>query len=164
MPHLSGFFNGSIPGVDMGQVRKAQRVQRVRDMWSHLVDPLFLEHTNNVFVFEKSGRLEMHVYVDESIYAAELNNQRELIKWRCREEYGEDIAAFHIHISRGGYKSHHPFAKTKHGQPDQNPPVPLSKEEMEQVETTCESIPDTCLRACFKKAMISDIEWKKGNK
>lgn len=164
MPHLSGFFNESIPGVDMGQVRKAQRVQQVRDMWSHLVASLFLEHTNNVFVFEKDGHREMHVYVDESIYAAELNNQRELIKWRCREEYGEDIEDFHIHISRGKYKSYHPFAQAEDDRPDQNQPAPLSKEEMEQVETTCESIPDERLKACFKKAMVSHLEWRKGNK
>jgi hypothetical protein len=167
MPRLSGFLDGSvsaIPGVDMSQVRKARRVQQVRAMWSGLVDPVFLEHTNNVFVFERDGHREMHVYVDESIYAAELNNQRELIRWRCREEYGEDIAAFHIHISRGRYKSHHPFAEAKRDEPDQNPPVPLSEEEMEQVERTCETIPDERLKACFKKAMISDLEWKKGNK
>lgn len=167
MGRLSEYLDGSlkpIPGIDMGMVRKAQRVQRVRDIWAGLVDQTFLDHTNNVFIFEKDGRREMHVYVDESIYAAELNNQRELITWRCREEYGEEISCFHIHISRGKHKSHHPFYAKDESLIDQNPSEPLSEEEKNRVDIVCEPISDSHLKACFKKAMISDLEWKKGNR
>lgn len=167
MTKLSGYFGqslSSIPGVDMDEIRKAQRVKQIRTMWEGLVDQVFLDHTNSVFVFQKDGLTEMHVYVDESIYAAELNNQRELIKWRCRQEYGEVIDSFHIHISRGKYKGNHPFARRKNEEPDKNPPVPLTAEEMEHVDQTCSKIDDERLRMCFRKAMISDLEWKKGNK
>ena len=153
-----------IPGVDMSALRRAQRAETVRSMWSSLVDPVFLEHTNNVFVFEKDGMVEMHVYVDESIYAAELNNQRELIKWRCRQEFGEAIDAFHIHISRGKYKGNHPFTQTQPLKPDSNDPIPLDSEELEKVNEACENIPEGPLRESFRKAMISDLEWKKGNR
>lgn len=167
MPKLSGYMEKAlarIPGIDLGELRKAQRVGNVRKMWVGLVDQIFLDHTNNVFVFKKDGRVEMHVYVDESIYAAELNNRRELIKWRCLEEYGEAIDDFHIHISRGKYKNHHPFRKREDNDPDQREPIPLDSKEMETVDEACGKITDQRLRECFKKAMISDLEWKKGNR
>ena len=167
MDHLSGYLDkslSSIPGIDMHEIRKVQRVEQIRNMWSELVDQVFLDHTNNVFVFRNDGNTEMHVYVDESIYAAELNNQRELIKWRCQQEYGEVIDSFHIHISRGKYKDNHPFARREEEKPDQNPPVPLDEDEMSRVEEACSGIEDKRLRECFREAMISDMEWKKGNK
>ena len=167
MQRFSNCVNRSlseIPGVDLSALRRAQRAEDIRSMWASLVDPVFLEHTNNVFVFEKDGIVEMHVYVDESIYAAELNNQRELINWRCRQEYGEVIDAFHIHISRGKFKGLHPFAKEEPETIDGNDPVPLSAKEMQTVDKACENIPAGPLRDSFRKAMISDLEWKKGNK
>ena len=153
-----------IPGVDMGALRRAQRAKTVRSMWTKLVDPLFLDHTNNVFVFEEEGVTQMHVYVDESIYAAELNNQRELIKWRCRQEFGEAIDEFHIHISRGKYKDNHPFVQQQENAVDSNDPIPLDAQELAMVDKTCEGIPEGPLRTSFRNAMISDLEWKKGNK
>jgi len=167
MAHLSNYFEksfSSIPGVDLGELRKARRVEQVRNMWAGLVSQVFLDHTNNVFVFKKDDRTEMHVYVDESIYAAELNNRRELIKLECREKYGEAIDDFYIHISRGKYKENHPFKNWQSENSGIKPIVPLSEKELADVETACEKIPDERLRASFKKAMISDLEWKKSDK
>lgn len=160
---LSGFI-ADIPEFDAGEIRKAQRVAQVRDMWKDLVEPIILQHTNNVYVFTKDGRREMHVYVDESIYAAELNNRRELLKWQCREKFGEEIDLFDIHISRGRNKQNHPYAEDEEvnrAARASEPVVPLTPEEMERVEEACAPIPDPLLREKFKKAMISDLQWKK---
>lgn len=167
MARVSQYFEKSlysVPGVDIGQLRRARRIEQVRNMWKGLVDQAFLDHTNNVFVFKKNGRVEMHVYMDESIYAAELNNRRELIKLECREKYGEAIDDFYIHISRGKYKAHHPFAKSSEEPEEHRQPVPLSDAEMEKVEEACSKITDDRLREQFRKAMISDLEWKKAYK
>ena len=167
MAHLSNYFEQSltkVPGVDLGELRKARRVEQVRNMWMGLVEQTFLDHTNNVFVFRKNNRTEMHVYMDESIYAAELNNRRELIKLECREKYGEAIDDFYIHISRGKYKEYHPFKNVTPENNEYQPPVALCEKEMQDVEKACSKIEDKRLRESFKKAMISDLEWKKSYK
>lgn len=152
-----------IPGMDAGAIRKAARVRQVRDMWGQLVEPAILAHTNGVYVFTKDGRREMHVYVDESIYAAELNNRRELLKLMCAEQFNEHIDDFSIHISRGARKNEHPYAQAKKREIDARPAVPLSQAELQSIEDSVSKIPDSRLREHFKEAMIRDLEWKKGN-
>ena len=164
---LSAIFDESvakIPGADLAQLKKARRVESVRRMWRGLVSQMFLDHTNSVFVFDKDGRREMHVYVDDSLFAAELNAQREIIKWRCLEEYGEAIDDFLIHVSRGHYKDQHPFAGPAHGTCAPEPCVQLTSEEEARIARTASAIPDERLRKAFEKAMISDMRWKKSEK
>lgn len=154
----------SVSQIDAGEIKKAQRIAKVRNIWRDLVEDAFLEHTNAVYIFKEDERIQMHVYMDESIYAAELNNRRELIKLNCRERFGEAIDDFHIHISRGKKKMDHPFIENKKTESDKNGPVALSSEEMERVKASCSQIDDDDLRRHFEKAMITDLEWKKGNK
>lgn len=164
MAKMSSFFDESvsgIPGLDLAEIKKARRVEAVRNMWRGLVSQIFLDHTNSVFVFDKDGRREMHVYVDDSLFAAELNAQREIIKWRCLEEYGENIDDFFIHVSRGAYKDQHPFAGSQEASEERIPVMPLSDDDSAMVEGVCASIEDEKLRKAFKAAMISDLTWKK---
>ncbi|WP_283169960.1 DciA family protein [Curtanaerobium respiraculi] len=151
-----------IPGVDGGELIKAQRIAQVRAMWKGLVDPIILAHTNGVYVFTEGGGKQMHVYVDESIFAAELNNQRELLKLQMMERYGEKVDELHIHISKGKYKSIHPFENTSG--PLQWRSAPLSASELDRVEESCGGIGEGRLKDAFKRAMIADLEWKKGLK
>lgn len=143
-----------IPNIDMGEIRKAQRVQQVRDMWASLVEQVFLDHTNSVYIFEKNNCKEMHVYVDESIYAAELNGRRELIKLECFQRFGELIDNFYIHVSRGKYKKQYPYRKQQ-PKPEKNP---LNTAQLEYVHQTAEKIKNPTLRESFEKAMKSDLE------
>lgn len=117
----------AIPGIDADQIRKAQRIGEVRALWESLVEDIFLRHTNGVYIFDEDGKRQMHVYMDESIYAAELNARRELIKLECREKFGEVIDEFHIHISRGKRKTEHPFINDDAVSIDGKPPVPLTE-------------------------------------
>lgn len=160
---VDGLFY-DVQGLDQGEIRKAQRIEQVRSIWKSLVDEMFLKHTNAVYIFTKDDRKQMHVYVDESIYAAELNARRELIKLECRQRFGEVIDDFEIHISRGKRKLEHPFIDDNENRVDGNDPIPLSLQELKQVEDACNGIPDDTVRLHFKKAMIADLEWKKGNK
>ncbi len=153
----------AIPGVNLDELRKAQRAAQVRQMWTSLVEPFILEHTNGVYIFtdEKKRQRVMHVYVDDSLVASELNNRRELLKLNYLEEFNEVIEDFQIHISRGRYKHMHPFER------EEGPlhkPIPLDEEEMKEIDDICRDIPDEKLRESFKRAMICDLEWKKGSK
>ena len=159
--YISTAFSGSSETDD--ELRRAIRAGKVRSIWKELVEDAILEHTNGVYILEEDGRKIMHVYVDEGIYAAELNNRRELIQLLCHQRYGEAVEEFQIHISYGLMKQRYPFCEESTGLPDKNPSAPLSDQELEAVNTACASIPNQSLRDQFRKAMISDLEWKKGN-
>lgn len=129
---------------------------------------LFLEHTNNVYIMNKGGIPTLIVYVDDSIFAAELNAQRELIKLKLLELFDEEIEAFEILISRGNYKDNHPYnsllVSEEHGslQKELTPLIPLNESEQAVVDDVTASIEDSKLRECFQRAMTADLEWKKG--
>ena len=152
-----------LDGVDGDELRRALRAGEVRAIWAELVEDAILQHTNGVYIIKEDGRTVMHVYVDESIYAAELNNRRELIQLICRQRFGEVIDQFQIHISYGLMKQRHPYREERRTLPDQNPPMPLTEEERTEVSRACETIDHPAVRAQFEKAMIADLEWKKGN-
>lgn len=140
------------------ELAKALRAGEVRSMWASLVEEEILAHTNGVYVVHDDGRMIMHVYVDESIFAAELNNRRELIQLLCNERFGESIEEFQIHISYGLMKKRYPFKKEL--LPEGRRILrSLSQDEMESIEKTCLSIENDRLRECFKQAMINDLKW-----
>ena len=158
--HIATAFAGD--SEQATNMRKAIRAGEVRRIWFELVEDYILEHTNGVYIISEDDRRIMKVYVDESIYASELNNRRELIQLLCRERFGEVVDEFQIYISYGNMKSVYPF-KNNEELPDQNPAVPLSEEEQAGVEQAGAAIANERLRAQFEKAMTADLEWKKGN-
>ena len=102
------------------------------------------------------------VYVDESIFAAELNAQRELIKLKLLQLFGEQVEQFEIHVSRGNYKDYHPYADEHAPEGDSDLPLaPLSEEEREAVEATARMVDDERVRKALEKAMSADLARKK---
>lgn len=156
-------------------------------MWAEIMrsggDDYILEHTNNVFILKGSdvraprrdqddrkdagatgkGK-QLLVYVDESIVAAELNARRELVKLQFFERFGEEIDEFKIFISRGQYKTFHPFAKQETVPSYVEPAVPVALTEVEREEVVAQTagIEDPRLRRAVERAMVADLEWKKG--
>ena len=125
---------------------------------------LFLAHTNNVYILKKDGVLTLIVYVDESIFAAELNAQRELIKLKLLQLFGEQVEQFEIHVSRGNYKEYHPYAD-EHA-PEGDPyaraaTAPRAKQERTRFEATAENMEDESVRKALQKAMTADLARKK---
>ena len=158
---------------DDEQARINLRANQVRDRYRRVMEAvyrdqarLFLAHTNNVYIMTKGGVRTLIAYVDESIYAAELNAQRELIKLRLLELFGEDVEQFEIHVSRGRYKSNHPFladAPEGPGTAGAKPAaIPLTQDESAYVDETVSAVEDPRLREALRKAMTADMEWKKG--
>lgn len=150
-------------GLDVAELRKAQRVVKVRNLWSKLVEESILDHTNGVYIFHNNDQLEMHVYMDSSLFASEVSNRRALIQEECRIKYHEPIDDVYVHVSQGQKRLLYPFRTTGNETVDGNPAIALNEDELARVEKVCASIEDQDLRHAFKQAMISDLEWKKGN-
>ena len=112
---------------------------------------------------DKKQRKALVVYVDESICAAELNARREIIRLHLLQNYGEEIEEMKIRISSGIQKSKHPFS-TAEEEPfkDTFPSVPLTEAELEHAREVASRIEDPKVRKSFLAAMVSDLEWKKG--
>ena len=174
-------------GGSMEEAAKLARVGEVHRMWEALMkrggDDYILEHTNNVFILRAGDARtprsdhddrkdagatgvgkQLVVYVDESIVAAELNARRELVKLQFFEQFGEEIDEFKILISRGQYKKHHPFVKHEEAPSyvEATTPVPLDDEERAVVRAQLADIEDERLRKAVARAMVADLEWKKG--
>lgn len=157
---------------DQEQARINLRANQVRERYKCALETvyrdsaaLFLAHTNNVYIMDKKDVRTLIVYVDESIFAAELNAQRELIKLKLLELFGEDVEEFEILISRGSYKNNHPYLlPADEAAPAPAPSVPLDERERSYVTHTVSTVEDRRLRTTLQKAMTADMEWKKGEK
>ena len=173
-------------GGDPMAIARAGRAAKVRHMWEVLMksggDDYILEHTNNVIILDAKDAhklrrdhddrkdagatgvgQQLSVYVDESIVAAELNARRELVKLQFYELFGEKIDEFKIIISRGQYKKHHPFVpESAPSYEEHTHPVPLDAAERAEVERRLAAVDDDALRRVAGRAMVADLEWKKG--
>lgn len=143
---------------------KARRAAQVKKMWAEAVEPVFLEHTNSVYIIREGDRKILIVYVDESIFATELNARRELIKLKFLEKFNERLDEFKILVSRGKYRLNYAY-KTDEDEPfyiEKATPQRLSAEKLSELESQAAQIPDERVRKSLLKAMISDLEWKMG--
>ena len=86
-----------------------------------MVDPLFLEHTNAVFIFdEKKERITkktLVAYLDDSLFASELNARRQEIIFKIKMKFNEDIDEARIIVSKPQFRKAYPFRK-KHDAKD----------------------------------------------
>lgn len=153
---------------DSDQARINLRAHQVRSRYREAIESvyrdtaqLFLDHTNNVYIMKKDGIPTLIVYVDDSIFAAELNAQRELIKLKLLELFGEQVEQFEIYVSRSSYKNNHPFMEEKPvGEGTASILKELSPEESERVSKTASIVEDKGVRNSFEKAMTADLARK----
>lgn len=173
-------------------LRASQVKAMWRDLMESNGDDAILDHTNAVYIIRRTvedyensrGRLphtpqnaiddrkdasatgvgkQLIVYVDDSMVASELNARRELIKMQFAARYREVLDEFKIFISRGQYKNNHPFkSRPKPSYESKVESVPLTPEELAWVHDQVQVIQDPRLRANFEKAMIADMEWRRG--
>lgn len=151
---------------------KAARANKVKQMWRTAMEvccgpsaQAFLDHTNSVYIVREGEgdeeRKVLIVYVDDSIFAAELNARREMIKLKLLERFGEQVSEFRILISRGKYKDNHPFRDPAPTVGVSTPPRrPLSPEETDRLRAEAAKIGDERMREALLKAMISGLERK----
>ena len=161
-------------GKDSDEARLNMRIQQVRARYKAAIESVYpqktaklhLAHTNSVIVTTVKGVRTLIVYVDESIFAAELNAQRELIKLTLLEQFGEDVEEFQIKISRWKkFRKMHPYLDEDSSLSDRkSPSIPLDEDELSFVSETVSVIEDEKVRKSLEKAMTVDLEWKKGEK
>lgn len=150
-------------GCDEELVKKNYRTMQVKEMWSEVVEEIFLDHTNAVFILNENNKKVLIVYVDESIFAAELNGRRELIKLKFLQQFNEELDEFKICISRGAYKKNYPFRETDlPSYVEQVQPITLSEDELNNLHAQTKEVKNPKIRNTLLKAMIADLEWKKG--
>lgn len=172
MRKLSSVIKSEINNIDsdISLSKKAYRAAQVRAMWADCVDEIFLEHTNSIYILNETDKntqkniKTLIVYVDESIFAAELNAQRELIKLRLLQKHNEEIDDFKILISRGNYKKNYPFLDHTGEKEINKVAIPLDEDEKERIKEITSVIEDKKLRENLAKAMESEWVWKKGLK
>lgn len=152
----------NIPDVNIDEFRKARRAAQVRTIWGEIADNEILAHTNNVFIFMKNHRRELHVYVDESIYAAEINMRQSILKLQFRVKFNEQIDDIYAHVSRGTWRNNYPYAEKLARKPiNINFAPPLDQKDQNFVNESVAKIHDQRLAKALKKAMTSDLRMKK---
>lgn len=126
----------------------------------------FLKHVNSVYITRKDGEpCKLIVYLDESMFAADLNAQREMVKGWINDSFNESIDVFEIHTSRGRYRNSHPYLDDEEeistrGVASDGRRVSLrnlSPEEMFHVKQTAESVENEAVKKAFEKAMVADL-------
>lgn len=141
------------------EIKKIFRGSKVRSIWASCVEEIILDHTNAVYIFKEEEKKIMVVYVDESIFAAELNSRRELIKLKIKTEHNEDIDDFRILISRGNYKKNYPFkANEDPCSMFEKVSTPLSDAEKKQIESMSLRIENDRLQRKFKQAATQNLQ------
>ena len=157
-----GHLMGEI-GEDSSANRKQMRALQVRERYRKVVEvsypqssQLILDHTNAVYILKKEGVKTLIVYVDESIFAAELNARRELMKLKLKELFGEEVEQFEIHVSRRNYKDQHPF---KRDSSDNQAPIKreLNEQEKKTIEEVVKSVENEQLKRALEKAMTAKM-------
>ena len=151
---------------------KAARAYKVQHIWQVVVEiccrphaQVFLDHTNSVYIIREDDQKVLIVYMDDSIFAAEINARREMIKLKILERFGEEIDDFRILISRGDYKNKHPYS---HYQNDtaciSSSYTPLSSQEIHHINERASEIENQKVRNSLVKAMISGLEQQSDRK
>ena len=162
--HMGGNSDAARINMRTFQVRERYR-EAIESVYSGKTAKLHLAHTNRVIIRTVRGVKTLIVYVDDSLFSAELNAQRELIKLRLLELFGEEIDDFQIKISgRKEYREVHPYIDEEKLRHRETPVIPLDEQEKSFVSRTAGVIKDEKLRKSLEKAMTADLEWKKGEK
>ena len=169
MRRIANDFPSFVIGLagDNELARYNLRDRQVRSRYRRALEKVYgdsaaihLAHTNNVFIKKKKGLRTLIVYVDESIFAAELNAQRELIQLHLLELFGEETDQFEISISRWSkYKKNHPYLKDGSVVPKrQSANVPLDEDQKAFVVETVSTVENPKLRGSLQNAMTSTLQ------
>ena len=165
MGNIKHQLNNLLDGLSGGDsaVKIQRRISQVNDEFKQAIElaykeyaPLFLEHINAVYITERDDERVLIVYLDESMFAADLNAQREMIKGWLNSTFDERIDSFEIHISRGNYRTQHPFSASSD---DLNiyELRELEEDEKQRIDEICETVENETIRASLKKAMTADL-------
>lgn len=154
---------------------------RVKRAWNLSVDTRIADHVTAVFVVPNTAASEVIVYVDSSIWAAELNMQTELLRLKLNIELNKDgqsdpnvmrraeqVEKLTFKVSRDKYVARERKLSTLQLIEEQDEeyrkaqPVALDEEELSGLEDALSQIENEQLRASAYAAAKANLEWQKG--
>lgn len=163
--YMTAFFN-QLPDEQKKRALIDRKIKQVHAQFAACVDEFILEHINSVYMTKEeipdSGDVsrETHqiltVYVDNSLVAAELNAQRELIILKYREQFDVKVDRFDIKISRGAYRENYPFKKLQNQK--NLPPSQADCRRRARDRDVCFGIEDKDIRESFRRVLKATKE------
>ncbi len=169
----------TLPESIQKKISNQSYIKHVHNQFREVVNENLLHHVNSVYLLPDNQALDvvsqrstnthtthtnipkkLIIYVDSSICAAEFNARRELFILKYRELFNVIISVFEIRISKGHYKTIHPFNSDEHSQD----PVKyiLTHQDYEKIDRMISNIEQPKLKESFRKALIAQKE-KNGN-
>ena len=165
---MNGLLN-LLPEEQKKKVLIDRKIKQVHQQFAACVDPFILQHVNSVYLIREQDQrsdqdgvsretqLVLTAYVDNSLIAAELNAQRELVILKYRELFSLEIDEFAIKISRGAYLENHPFSEQEEGL-KRKKIHRLTPEEEQEIESRVSTITDREIRQSFQRALKATKE------
>jgi hypothetical protein len=131
--------------------------------WEAVAGEATLAHSTGAHLREG----EMVILVDSPLWATELSSLAEQYRQALNREIGkESVRAVRFTVSRKVQERQRWEAAETEIESfyteDKVDPVPLTEEELRQVESSTSAIEDDGLREAVLRATIADLQWKKG--
>jgi hypothetical protein len=136
---------------------------RLQNAWEIIATPQILTHTDNV-VFAPKKNSVILVYVENSHWAAELENQKELYRILLERETGWKIDEMKFLVTKK-ISLKKLFTKKRDESSEKKKrkiAVSLSEKEDRYARELVSEIEDEKLKERLYKAIKADFEWKKG--
>lgn len=189
---FSSFFQewqDQLPDEARTKLSREKAIERIYDQFSQLVNDFILEHVNAVYLLNpqnpnesapdtqkppasrpvaKPYKKRLIVYVDNSLVAAELGAQKELLRLKYLSEFNIELVEFEVSISKGRYRIPYPFvdrspeqvlhAEHRHACCTEEEVVSretLTKHERERIDDLTGKIDDPRLRKSFERAIAA---------
>lgn len=152
---------------------------RVKRAWNAAIDQRIASHITAVFIVPNTNASEVIVYVDDSIWAAELNMQVELLRLNlniqlnkdelsnshCRPEQVEKLS---FKVSKEEYISNNSNVSSReHENREQQrykkaQSIELTDDEFSELGVAFSRIDNDAIREIAFSAAKANLEWKKG--
>lgn len=153
---------------------------RVKRAWNSTVDKRIAKHVTAVFVIPNTNASEIIVYVDDSIWATELNLQAEILRLNMNihlhnndyskqhEDNPEQVKKLIFKVSKDKYISKENRLSTRERIEQETSryrnaqPVSLSEEEEADLNKAFSRIDNDAIREAAYAAARANLEWHKG--
>lgn len=136
------------------------------NVWADVVGPDISSHTKGFALREDR---ELQIFVDSAAWANQLSLMSSELQERLNARLGEDsVRSLRFTVSKKVNDAIVQAAQAEHVQEfyaiDPTTPAPLSQVELSQARAVASAIKDEALREAALKAMIKDLELKKGGR
>lgn len=180
---MSEFSFGSEVNQILNSVRRdnpeLSEGMRVKRAWNAAVDQRIANHVTAVFIVPNTNASEVIVYVDDSMWAAELNMQVELLRLNLNMQLNNDelsnshrgpeqVEKLSFKVSKEKYisKEHNTNARERENREQQRyknaQPIELTDEEFSDLGAAFSQIDNDAIREIAFTAAKANLEWKKG--